>query len=194
MFSTNFRHKKVGQNSQIPPPWFQRFSKIIPLSLVCKLASTCQEFHFLLTMNAAWKPQCERLEDYSKLSDYEKNVMIMPEGFWFQWYLDHVPRHIPIFTGQLTTINGIGCPKLGQLYMTSYNLSLNSGSYRVVIEPTSLPQGKKTGRIVVSNVEKSYKTKDNKQIAIFKKVNRYIVTIRTNGNLAISMVPVTLQG
>jgi hypothetical protein len=87
---------QVDWQNGLPPAWLVLFSRVIPGATVSILSGTCRRFRKELTRNAAWIRNCEELEDFSQLTFYERYTMIQPEGFWYEWYQEHLPRRFPL--------------------------------------------------------------------------------------------------
>lgn len=81
--------------NELPSAWLLHFAKIIEPCIVRRLMCN-KRLRKELTRNSAWLVQCEDLEDFRELTEYERYTMIQEEGFWYNWYNDRCFRFVPI--------------------------------------------------------------------------------------------------
>lgn len=190
------KHSKTEETGALkgipfPAPWLQRFSEIIPLSEVLLLARLNKTCLFHLTMNTVWKKKAKKLVEFQKdLSEYEQNVQIMHEGFWYEWYLERVPRTMPVsmtrraYDSQ-SSLNLVG--GIGMLFLSPTMILDDNTKLKIVVGPIVKPTAKKPGWFFICNTENDIKSIASTKKVKFKLITKYKVLIRTNGNFSINI-------
>lgn len=181
----------VKKSVSVPFPnlWLKRFAEIIPLSGVILLARTSKSIHTELTRNAIWKTKSMTLPEFDELSEYERNVNIWPEGFWFEWYMDRIPRFIPIDRSSNSII-----PKQGRLFTTTtVNFGTDLMKFKVVVGVVIPPKGNKVGHFFIADSLSSISQVITSGKVAFKRHSLYRVIIRTNENFSINLFEVNVH-
>jgi len=175
------------EGTPFPPIWLKRFSELVPMSIFNAMSRTCKRIHQHLRLNVVWKEKCRALPEFAELSDYEKNVWIASECFWYEWWMDRVmrtmPRRLPPPAGYIGA-TGLGTGTLCK------KLQLDEDPKKpvlVIVSDIVMPRGKSPGYYYVATTSNSLAEIRSSGKVKFKLLSQYKVVIRTNGNLSINM-------
>ena len=162
----------------LPASFLARFSLICSIQTVQHLMVT-RYLRKRLKSNHVWLKRCETIPAFGELTEYERKVMMQKDGFWYDWYIDHmtVRKSInPIRTYiQYPDEGKLRIPVRGNLLFRPFNGYCKTFVVTEVRDSTKLPFKFKMV---------SCRLASNKKSCLVMKDDEQAVTLRKGGNMS----------